>query len=60
MEGDFEWLASVGISTVRLPLGYYWHTIEASGDQHWLPDTMYAAGQDRYEGARPRMLQSIL
>jgi aryl-phospho-beta-D-glucosidase BglC (GH1 family) len=50
-------MASVGINTVRLPLGY-WH-IGTGGDRDWMQDTMYAAVQDQYEGAWPRVLQSI-
>jgi hypothetical protein len=50
-------MASVGINTVCLSLGY-WH-IGTGGDRDWMQDTMYAAVQDQYEGAWPRVLQSI-
>lgn len=55
-ESDFEWLASVGINTVRLPLGY-WHI--GTGDRDWMQDTMYASVKDQYDGAWPRVLRSI-
>jgi len=55
-ETDFAWLASLGINTVRLPLGY-WHI--GTGEQEWTTGTLYESVRDNYVGAWPRVLRAI-
>ena len=52
-EKDFQWMASIGINTVRLPLGY-WHlpTEHTSG-------TVYESVGHIYEGAWPRVIRTV-
>jgi len=52
-EKDFQWMASIGINTVRLPLGY-WHlpTEHTAG-------TAYEAVGHIYEGAWPRVIRTV-
>jgi glucan 1,3-beta-glucosidase len=52
-EKDFQWMASIGINTVRLPLGY-WHlpTEHAVG-------TAYEGVGHIYQGAWPRVIRTV-
>ncbi len=55
-ESDFEWLAGMGINTVRLPLGY-WHI--GTGETDWVMGTMYEGVRNNYSGAWPRVLRAV-
>jgi hypothetical protein len=57
-EDDFAWLASIGINTVRLPLGY-WHIGPNEQKQNWMTGTLYEDVADVYAGAWPRVLRAI-
>ena len=52
-EKDFQWMASIGINTIRLPLGY-WHlpTEHTTG-------TAYESVSHIYEGAWPRVVRTV-
>jgi hypothetical protein len=52
-EKDFQWMASIGVNTIRLPLGY-WHlpTGHTSG-------TAYESVSHIYEGAWPRVIRTV-
>ncbi len=52
-EEDFQWMASIGINTIRLPLGY-WHlpTEHTTG-------TAYESVSHIYEGAWPRVIRTV-
>jgi len=52
-EKDFQWMASIGVNTVRLPLGY-WHlpTEHTTG-------TAYESVGHIYEGAWPRVIRTV-
>lgn len=57
-EADFAWLASVGINTVRLPLGY-WHIGPEEEKGTWMAETLYESVVGVYVGAWPRVLRAI-
>jgi len=52
-EKDFQWMASIGVNTIRLPLGY-WHlpTEHTTG-------TAYESVSHIYEGAWPRVVRTV-
>lgn len=52
-QSDFEYLASIGINTVRLPIGY-WNL-----GPYYCHDTPYAAVADVYESAWSRVVRAI-
>ncbi|KAI9634189.1 glycoside hydrolase [Dioszegia hungarica] len=52
-EEDFQWLASVGVNTVRLPIGYW--DLGANA----LAGTDFEPVADVYEGAWPRIVRAI-
>lgn len=52
-ETDFQYLASIGINTVRLPIGY-WNL-----GPDFCQDTPYAAVADVYQNSWPRIVRTI-
>lgn len=52
-QSDFEYLASIGINTVRLPIGF-WNLGPA-----FCQDTAFAAVADVYENCWPRIVRAI-
>lgn len=52
-QSDFEYLASIGINTVRLPIGY-WNLGPA-----FCQDTAFAAVAEVYENCWPRIVRAI-
>lgn len=60
-DGDWQWLQSHGINTVRLPISYY-HFLPGQGNDHLrrlMEDTEYEKYADIYSGAWQRITGAI-
>ena len=54
-EQDFSYLASIGVNTVRLPIGYW----SLGPDGGWMDGTPFQAVKNIYTGSWPRVLRAI-
>ncbi|KAF8321394.1 glycoside hydrolase [Cantharellus anzutake] len=54
-EQDFVYLASIGINTVRLPIGYW----SLGPDGGWMDGTPFESVKEVYTGSWPRVLRAI-
>lgn len=57
-DGDWKWMASQGINTVRLPISYY-HFCPGSGHKNLMDGTEYDKYAEVYQGAWSRIERAI-